>query len=289
MSKTSQNWLPDIVIPSILSQLTKPIRSLRVMLVSVKNPQLTFKQRNVVYHIPCPDYPNAHVGQTGQKLSTHVKEHKGEVRRQDENFLLTLNCLTTGHVFDLKRNHQVYARFHRDMTYDSHLILATEPCVIMDGDEGMRRPQPVNILTQTRRTTPNPLPYLHCLDKHDLNPTYHIYTNQHLHSFNFTRNSLHHHLTTRRSYRLEKLRIQIPSSRRCHFWQYSALGNDRVEADKQIPQTTSLIFASKLKAASIICHFFDNINNNSSSRISSNKKVMHRDIGGLAGGLEDSK
>ncbi len=56
------------------------------------------EQRNVVYHIPCSDCPNAYVGQTGR-----VKEHKGAVRRQDENSLLALNCLMTGNAFDWDR------------------------------------------------------------------------------------------------------------------------------------------------------------------------------------------
>ncbi len=37
------------------------------------------------------------------ELSTRVKEHKGAVRRQDENSLLALHCLTTGHAFDWDR------------------------------------------------------------------------------------------------------------------------------------------------------------------------------------------
>ncbi len=41
--------------------------------------------------------------QTGRRLSTHVKEHKRAVRRQDENSLHALRCLTTGHAFDWDR------------------------------------------------------------------------------------------------------------------------------------------------------------------------------------------
>ncbi len=43
------------------------------------------------------------MGQIGRKLSTRVKEHEGAVRRQDENSLLALHCLTTGHAFDWDR------------------------------------------------------------------------------------------------------------------------------------------------------------------------------------------
>ncbi len=65
--------------------------------------QVTMKHRNVVYHIPHWDCPNANVGQIGRQLSVRAKEHKGAVRRQDEDSLLTLQCLTTGCAFDRDR------------------------------------------------------------------------------------------------------------------------------------------------------------------------------------------
>ncbi len=37
------------------------------------------------------------------ELSTRDKEHNGAVRRQDENSLLALYCLTTSHAFDWDR------------------------------------------------------------------------------------------------------------------------------------------------------------------------------------------
>ncbi len=43
------------------------------------------------------------MGQTCRQLSTRVKEPEGAVRRQDENSLLALHCLTTGHAFDWDR------------------------------------------------------------------------------------------------------------------------------------------------------------------------------------------
>ncbi len=50
----------------------KMTKSLRGTLVKAKGPLPTPKQRNVVYHNPCSNCPNAYVGQTSQ-LSTHVK------------------------------------------------------------------------------------------------------------------------------------------------------------------------------------------------------------------------
>ncbi len=60
----------------------------------------TLKQQDMMYHIPCSDCPNAYVDPTGRQLSTRVKEHKGAVRRQDENSLLALHYLMTSHAFD---------------------------------------------------------------------------------------------------------------------------------------------------------------------------------------------
>ncbi len=77
----------------------KPTKSL----VNEMGPLPTPEQRNVEYHIPCSACPNAYVSQTGRQLSTRVKEHKGAVRRQDEDYLLALHCLTTGHAFDWDR------------------------------------------------------------------------------------------------------------------------------------------------------------------------------------------
>ncbi len=77
--------------------------SLRGMPVNVKDPLSTPKQWIVVYHFPCSDCPNAYVGQTYRQLSTRAKEHKSAVRLQDENSLLALHCLTTGHAFDWDR------------------------------------------------------------------------------------------------------------------------------------------------------------------------------------------
>ncbi len=93
----------DCPTPSPFFIAHKPTKSLRGTLVNVKDPLPTPKQWNVVYHIPCSNCPNAYMGQTGRQLSTHVKEHKGVVRRQDKHSLLALHCLTTGHAFNWDR------------------------------------------------------------------------------------------------------------------------------------------------------------------------------------------
>ncbi len=61
------------------------------------------RQQNIVYSIPCSECPNAYVAQTGHQFATRMKEHRSAVRRQDENSLLPLHCLTTGHAFHWTR------------------------------------------------------------------------------------------------------------------------------------------------------------------------------------------
>ncbi len=110
-----------------------PTKSLQGILVKVKDPLPTLKQRNVVHHTPCSDCPNAYVGQTGRQLSAGVKEHKGAVKRPDEISLRALHYLSTGHAFD-----------------------CTTGFAIIGGDEGRSRAQSVNILTSARRNTTTP-------------------------------------------------------------------------------------------------------------------------------------
>ncbi len=95
----------DCPAPSFLHYFIahKSTKSLRGTLVNVKDPLPTPKQRNLVYHIPCSDCPNAYVGQTGRQLSTRVEEHKGAVRRQNVNSLPALHCLTKDHAFNWGR------------------------------------------------------------------------------------------------------------------------------------------------------------------------------------------
>ncbi len=52
---------------------------------------------------PCSECPSSYLGQTSHLFGTRMKKHKGVVSRQDENSLLTLHCLTTGHAFDWDR------------------------------------------------------------------------------------------------------------------------------------------------------------------------------------------
>ncbi len=78
-------------------------------------------------------------------------------------------------------------------------------------------PSPSNVATPNLRPRPPPPPFpcFCCFNKPDPSPICNIYINLSLYPFNCTRNPLHRHLTKCRSYRLEKLGIQISLPRRC--------------------------------------------------------------------------
>ncbi len=54
------------------------------------------KRLEDVYNSPYSEYPSTYVGQPARQFTTCMKEHQSDVRRQDENSLLALHCLTIG-------------------------------------------------------------------------------------------------------------------------------------------------------------------------------------------------
>ncbi len=95
--------ISGLIAEAVLQKLT-PTQSLRSTLVRVKDRLPAQEQRNVVYKIPCSECSSSYVGQTCRQFGTRMKEHKGTIRRQDENSLLALQCLTTGHAVDWDRD-----------------------------------------------------------------------------------------------------------------------------------------------------------------------------------------
>ncbi len=187
----------------------KPTKSLRGTLVNVKDPLPTPEQRNVVNHIPGSDCPNAYVHQTGRQLSALGIEHKGAVRRQDENSLLALHCLMTGHAFDWDRAPVIgkgTTKHTRDIIEAWNTTsTCVNKCVTLDpGNRALR-----DYWRRRRQGHPkSPPPHFscfHCFDKPDPSHTDSIYTGLSLHPFNCTRNSPHRHLTKCHSYRFENL------------------------------------------------------------------------------------
>ncbi len=63
----------------------------------------TQRRQNVAYSIRCSKCPSAYVGQTGRQFIARMKEPQRVVRRQDDNSLLALHCLTPGRTFEWTR------------------------------------------------------------------------------------------------------------------------------------------------------------------------------------------
>ncbi len=81
----------------------------------------------------CAGLPHSSVEVWVRQLSAPAKEHKGVVRRQDENSLRALHYLASGHAFDCATGF-----------------------AISGGDTGKRGAKSVNILTSKRRNTTIP-------------------------------------------------------------------------------------------------------------------------------------
>ena len=62
----------------------RPHRTMRQMLMKVKNPVPAEKKKGVIYEIPCQDCTQVYVGETGRTLKKCMAEHKQAVKRFDE-------------------------------------------------------------------------------------------------------------------------------------------------------------------------------------------------------------
>ena len=55
------------------------------LFMKVKMKTLDDQNKGVVYEVPCANYNNVHIGETGRNLKMRLKEHKYAVKWQDEN------------------------------------------------------------------------------------------------------------------------------------------------------------------------------------------------------------
>ena len=62
----------------------KPQRTMRSLLVQVKEKIPAENQKEVVYEVPCKDCGLKYIGETRRNLKTRMTEHKGAVHRGDE-------------------------------------------------------------------------------------------------------------------------------------------------------------------------------------------------------------
>ena len=65
-----------VLAPLNIRTCFKPHRTLRSLLVHVKDPIPPEGRKGVVYQISCSDCPATYVGQTGRTLEHRIKEHK---------------------------------------------------------------------------------------------------------------------------------------------------------------------------------------------------------------------
>ena len=59
---------------------------------------------NIVYRIPCKDFPSTYIGQIDRYLKTRIQEHKNSIKHLNSNrTALTNHVISTKHSFDFER------------------------------------------------------------------------------------------------------------------------------------------------------------------------------------------
>ena len=78
----------------------KPQRTMRQLLVRVKERIPPESQREVVYEVPCKDCELKYIGETKRSLKTRMAEHKYAVRRGDERNGIAVHVHQLQHSID---------------------------------------------------------------------------------------------------------------------------------------------------------------------------------------------
>ena len=78
----------------------KPQRTMRQLLVRVKERIPPENQREVVYEVPCKDCELKYIGETKRSLKTRMAEHKYAVRRGDERNGIAVHVHQLQHSID---------------------------------------------------------------------------------------------------------------------------------------------------------------------------------------------
>ena len=87
-----------VLAPLNIRTCFKPHRTLRSLLVHVKDPIPPEGRKGVVYQISCSDCPATHVGQTGRTLEHRIKEHKYALTSGNvDKSAVAEHMATTGH------------------------------------------------------------------------------------------------------------------------------------------------------------------------------------------------
>jgi len=90
-----------VLTPLSIRTCFKPLRTLRNILIHVKDPVPPEEKIGVVYWVPCGDCPATYVGQTRMTLIHCLKEHKrAQTTANPMDAALVEHAINTGHEID---------------------------------------------------------------------------------------------------------------------------------------------------------------------------------------------
>jgi len=89
-----------LLTPLNIGVAHRPISTIKSVVMHPKDTIEDDKKTNVIYGIPCSEYPSVYVRQTGRMLKTMMAEHRAAVRRLDSNSQIDEHVNETGHRFN---------------------------------------------------------------------------------------------------------------------------------------------------------------------------------------------
>ena len=122
-----------ILTPLDIHTAFRPMRTLRDILVHVKDPVPPEAKSGTVYRVSCSGCPASYVGQTGRTVRDRVKEHRYALRTGNGNVsALAEHIINTGHLIDWDGVEVI----------DSHSD--TFQCCVIEGWHIVRQHHPLN-------------------------------------------------------------------------------------------------------------------------------------------------
>ena len=127
----------SILAPLQVRTCFRPHCTLRQMLVNLKDQTPLNLRAEVIYEVPCGDYPKVYVGQTGRTLSYRLKEHRRALTSGNMNqSALAEHGVAHDHAIDLGsfKAVDVHRQFQQRCLLESWHIRSQE--VILNREEG---------------------------------------------------------------------------------------------------------------------------------------------------------
>ncbi len=78
----------------------KPVKTLRTALMRPKDSLEPNEKSNIIYGLECSQCPVEYVGETGKRLRTRMREHKGAVRRHETTSQVWSHIAKSGYTFN---------------------------------------------------------------------------------------------------------------------------------------------------------------------------------------------